>query len=289
MAFEGRIVDLGDQIYCAGWFFFLAASRWWQAVVHGRTGSICIPPNKVRSRSEEQVSSGQILLCVVNSHLAVELPWTEPKTAVTKATTRSLNKVCLSVFYYCQYTLYLPPLARGGSSEFDGGSAFMVRWSETSCGISISGEATFLLVSIHGGVEQGRYAADLGLGIRRRWSCDTEERATISAAVDCQPTQTALWWPLSSPATVPGDSSTSRWRPSTEPMAEFFIFSVSSGDVPDVVEDCRPLCSWCDGGGRGSDRIFPSQFRVFFVISEDLSVFPYFHKVLAIYVPVPLN
>jgi hypothetical protein len=33
--------------------------------------------------------------------------------------------VCLSFFYYCQFTLYLPPLARGGSSEFDGGSVFM--------------------------------------------------------------------------------------------------------------------------------------------------------------------
>jgi hypothetical protein len=29
MAFEGRLLDLGDQIHCVRWFFFLAASRWW--------------------------------------------------------------------------------------------------------------------------------------------------------------------------------------------------------------------------------------------------------------------
>jgi hypothetical protein len=27
MTFEGRLLDLGDQIHCVRWFFFLAASR----------------------------------------------------------------------------------------------------------------------------------------------------------------------------------------------------------------------------------------------------------------------
>jgi hypothetical protein len=143
----------------------------------------------------------------------------------------------------------------------------MVRWLEAcSCWISIFGKAILLLVSLLGGVEHKWCTA--APRIRQNWSRDTNGKATISAAVDCQPTQMALRWPISSPAKVSGDSSTSRWRPSVEHMAEFIVLSESSGQVPDAVEDDRSLCSWCCGGDRGPDRVFSIKFRVLLVISR---------------------
>ena len=183
----------------------------------------------------------------------------------------------------------LPPPTCGGSSGFDGGLAFNVRWLKASSCCRFSNQFEAVLFSyLRGGVEEERHA-DLWCRSRRRWSSDTEARAASSAAVVCLPTQMALWRPLSSPAVVSGDSSTSRRRPFAECEAALLVSSAPSGDVPGAGDDGCSQCSWCDGGDRGPDGVFHLIRRVISVNSRDLFDARPFCKVLTANVPVPLN
>jgi hypothetical protein len=75
----------------------------------------------------------------------------------------SFNKVCTLGFLCCKSSLGLPPLARGGSSESDGGSAFSERRPESNpCYWSSKwGLATPSSFPHCGGVGKGKHAAEL--------------------------------------------------------------------------------------------------------------------------------
>lgn len=207
-----------------------------------------------------------------------------------KDPSNSFNKVRSVVYYRCRSSLHLLPLTHGVRSGFDGRFAFFVRWLKArSCrGVSISGEAMFFSASLHGGVGEREYLAELRLGNRRRWSSDTADGVPSSTTDDCLPTQLALWWPSPLRAVVPGVCSTSRWRLLAEYEAATLFFSEPSGDVPGAGEDGCTLHSWCDGSHRGPDCRFQLLSKVFSVNSRDLFAFYYFCKVLTINVPVPL-
>jgi hypothetical protein len=287
MEFEGRTADFSDRIRRAMDFLNCAASRWWQAAPHAWLRESCIPPNKARIWSLEQAFSGQALLCLMVLQFVVELPWRE--TAAVKTSGNSFNKVFYLVFCCRRFSLNLPPPTRSGSLRFDGGFALKVRWLEACCcWIMNRSEAMLFSASLHGGVGEGSRADKLWFGIRQRWSRDTDDCATSSAAKVCRPTQLALWWPSSSPVMVTGVCSTSRWRPYAEWEAAFPIFSEPSGDVPGTGEDGRALYSLCVSGDRGPDGFLQYFRRVFSVKSRDRFVCSYLCKVLTAFVPVPL-
>lgn len=92
MAFEGRTVELGDQIHCAEGPFFFAGLRSWQAASQRRLMDSRIPQNKVRNRSFKLCFSGQAQLCSVVPLLAAVFPWWKPKAVKVCALDGFVNK-----------------------------------------------------------------------------------------------------------------------------------------------------------------------------------------------------
>jgi len=123
LGFEGRSGDLSDRIRRAVGLLCLAASRWWQAAAYVWSREPRIPPNKVRSRSFELGSPGQIPLCVAVLLLAVVLPWGKPKTVTVKMPSSSLNKVR---FGGCAGEVVSAALSSSAGCRGDGGGG---RWS----------------------------------------------------------------------------------------------------------------------------------------------------------------
>lgn len=131
---KGRLVDSGGQIHHASRRPSFAASRWWQAVLQADEVGSCIPLNKACFGSFERGSTGHSLLCFVLLLLGVVLSWWEPMTAKMAGSSSFLNKVWILVFPGCNISYYLPPPARGGCLESDGGLLRHAMWLKASFG-----------------------------------------------------------------------------------------------------------------------------------------------------------
>jgi hypothetical protein len=123
--------------------------------------------------------------------IAVVLPWRETKAAMVEAPAGSPNKVQVFSNYRCNYSLYLPPLARGKSLGFNGGLPSKVRWLEAR-GVGKStlvADTVLLTSSAHSGCTGGSWwTTSFGSGIDLPWSCSTKICYTLSTASDCWPT-----------------------------------------------------------------------------------------------------
>jgi hypothetical protein len=270
MEYEGRLVDLGDQIQRTVEFFFCVVSCWWQVVMQVWKRGSRIPPNKVRIRSLELEFLGQIWLCVVALLLAAVLPWGEPKAVTVKGAIGSLNKVHL-VCSCCNSSLHLPPLARGGSSGFDGGFVIMVqqpaawffRWASAASAVVLDPPS-------RGGSGRRKKQGEpsYARGRRRLGRCNI--KSVTSVAKDCQPNLTAegrlcrmrVEHPL---------FNLQNWRPFNGVAVAEFVFYTPSGAVPGGVDDGqRRLQFIIDGAGFVLDCLFLLVSRMVSVKEEDL-------------------
>jgi hypothetical protein len=268
MEFEGRSTDLSGQIHCVVGFLLLAAGRWWQVVWHGRMRSSRIPPNKVRIGGLKREYSGQTLLRVVDFLFAVVLPWWKTKMVMARSTAISLNKVCVQSLSYCESSPRPPPLARGGSPEFDGRWFFLMWWLEAlGVGelISMASEVLMFSCTCCGCFGRRRKAVIIAREIDLSWSSDTKICGALSVAFDCRPTLMANCWPMSSDE-ISDASSTSRRRPCSELVVVFIVNSESSGDVPGVELDGCNRSSLYHSYGGGPDCFLLILLEVYFVI-----------------------
>jgi hypothetical protein len=254
---------------------FLAACCWWQAVVLGRLRGLCISPNKVRIGGLKLESAGQILLQVVDFFIAVVLPWWKPKMATAKSTTASSNKVFVRRLSHCESLSPLPPLARGGSLEFDG-RLFSLLWGLDAHGvgelISMVSEVLFFSSTCSGCYERRRKTVVFVREVNLPWSRDTKICGTHSVGFDCRPTLMAIWWPLSANM-ISDASSTSMRRPCSELAVALIVNLEPSGDVPGTELDGRGRSSLFHSCGGRPDCLFLFLTRVFFVIVRDFSGF----------------
>ena len=83
--------------------------------------------------------------------------------AMAETLCSSLNKVRFLVSGCGNSFPYLPPLACGGSSRFDGGLILFGRWPEAFCcrGLSVLGDAILFSTSLLGGAEVKSSMAEL--------------------------------------------------------------------------------------------------------------------------------
>lgn len=229
-------MDLCSQIHGVVGFLRRAAHRWWQVVAQVRLQKPRIPQNKDCIEAMKPGFSSQVWLCVLVFLPAAELSWWEPEAAKAKVPRSFFNKARSLVFCCCESSLCLPPPARGGSVEFDGGPAIQLRWRKAGS-LNLQMEEATAISSAHYGSAERKEVVGRDVDTRLPWSRDTASWCTISAAVCSRPTLEAIWW-LTSPEYF-GICSTSFWRPSVD------VASVSSGLVPDA-----------EDGGHGLSSLF---------------------------------
>lgn len=183
---------------------------------------------------------GRIWCWLMFLRLVAALPWSGPEAMRSKGIGNSFNKVSV------------------GSS-------------------SSAAEPVLRISSARSGGAGRKWQPDVfSSGGGLSWSWGTVLWSTISAAFVCRPTLMAIWWSRCSPVWIPGDPSTSIWRPLVTLVMALDVYSVPSGVVPGIGEDGHGASARIVGGGGGLDCFFHFLFRVLFVISRGLIVISVF-------------
>jgi hypothetical protein len=244
MEFEGRMVDLSDQINRVVGLLFLAVSCWWLATEQARTVESRIPPNKVRIRSLELGILGQSLLCVAAFLVVVVLPWRETKAAALKASATSFNKARLGRWgLETGEASWCSSKRRGGDTKK--GQALLRDQILFCLGV--------MMLQIH--EEHSRWP--------KFWPSTMK---------------TSRWSNLK-PPTIAAVSFTSRWRPLFKLAAASLVLAASSGIVPVSDEDG---CGWSlsfSSECKGPDCFSLYFSRVFPVKARDHVLFFLFFRV----------
>jgi hypothetical protein len=118
-----------------------------------RRGKQALASLRIRLATGVLSSEDHAWLDAVVLHVAVVLSWRETMTAMVKHIADSLNKVRVLAFFCCYLLPHLPPPARGGSLESDGGLLYLKRRMKASCvGVStLMAKAARLLFLTHRG------------------------------------------------------------------------------------------------------------------------------------------
>jgi len=277
VVFEGWSLDLRSQIQSSAVSLRRAAICWWRVDLHARRADPHISPNKACAGSSDLGCQAQI--DVEALLLATVLSWWKPKVVKMVSNDSFFNKVWFLIFCCCDFYLFLPPLARGGSSEFDGRSAFMVWWLEFVGNLGSGDGGAVSSPSTHLG------GAGKEVIVRHGQILDCPgvvmPISEIHTRSHCwQPTLLTIWW--SCLLAMASTSSTSIRRPYYKLAVALSFPAGPSGCVPGFAAEGHGWSLLFVVGGGGSDCSFQILYRVLFVKYKDYVVIFFPSRVLVV-------